>query len=1206
MKKTLFAIISLLVLNSCSEENKTRTNSYALKIIPANGYVVPIDSISIPLTLPAGIPESVTTGEPFLIAANTNVFLAGEPTVVVAGTPIKYIPGQDSYALPEIVISKDTAFVAGIPETVIAKDAFTKDQNSQNFSSFKKLQGLKHGSILCLLEDKSGNLWMGTNGSGVSKYDGKSFTHFTTNEGLSDNDVRSMLEDSKGNIWFGTNGGGVNKYDGKTFTHYAEDEGLLTSAVFSMLEDKKGNIWFGVIGGVSKYDPSTNSFASYTSEQGFSSSTVFDMEEDRNGAIWFATFGEGVCKYDGKSFYHYSDKQGLSANTVKCILEDKKGQLWFGTQSNGVNKFDGNTFSQYKAEQGLSNNDIRSMLEDRDGTIWFTTNGAGVCKYAEGVNGKTFTHYSEKEGLPNPDVRCVLEDRSGNIWFGSNGDGVSKYGGKTFTHFTTNEGLSNNVVLNILEDKNGNFWLGTLGGGINKYDGKSFSHYTTGNGNLNVLSSLQDKNGNLWFGMLNGDVDRYDPSARTVTQFTKKEGLPGKTIFCMLEDQSENIWFGTSGGGACKYDPAENSFTTFTTKEGLSGNEVRSIGEDKNGNLWFGTSGHGVTKYNPNEKNGKAFTHFGEEEGLSNSDVRCMLEDKNGMMWFGTYGGGINKYDPNEKTFTHFTTKDGLPDNTIFSLLEDRHGNVWIGTRFGLSMMKAKNLELKKSNPDLPLFINYNYEDGFLGIGCNTNAIYEAKDGTIWIGANDRLTLFHPSNSLSASLAPKIELTGVDLFNEKIPWSMLVGKTDSILVLGNGVKVSEQKLTAVSKWYSLPEDLSLAYNNNFITFNFIGITQQQSKKVKYQYKLVGIDNNWSALSTRSEAPYGNLPHGNYTFKVKAMNAEGVWSKEFSYQFVIRPPWWKTWWARAGLVIFIAVSAFGTYRWRTASLRKRQKQLEQTVEERTAEVIEEKRIVTEQKYLIEEKHKEITDSINYAERIQRALLASKNLLDENLDDYFILFKPKDVVSGDFYWATTLSNGNFVFVTADSTGHGVPGAIMSILNIACLDKAVTKGITSPDLILNETRDLVVNHLKNDGSEEGGQDGMDGCLLSFNFKTHELKCAAANNPVYIVRSNDLIEIKADRLPIGKHEKGQLPFTLHTFQLQKGDVIYTFTDGFADQFGGKNGKKFKHKQLTDLLLIISGESMEMQRRMLSDTFEKWRGDLEQIDDVCLIGVRV
>lgn len=324
-----------------------------------------------------------------------------------------------------------------------------------------------------------------------------------------------------------------------------------------------------------------------------------------------------------------------------------------------------------------------------------------------------------------------------------------------------------------------------------------------------------------------------------------------------------------------------------------------------------------------------------------------------------------------------------------------------------------------------------------------------------------------------------------------------------------------------------------------------------------------------------------------------------------------------------LIIYLFLSLIVFFQ--TKKLEQDNKKLEKIVEERTLEVkqqnisLESKNLeINNQRQILEEKHKEITDSINYAERIQRALLASKNMLDENLNDYFILFKPKDIVSGDFYWASFIKvsdvNGQrdlFYLVTADSTGHGVPGAIMSIVNIASLKEAIVQGIQSPDLILNETRRLVIENLKNDGSEDGGKDGMDASLLSIDFENNIMNCACANNPIWIIRKNEgesaeLIEIKPDRMPIGKHDKDATPFKLHTFKLHKGDAIYTLTDGFPDQFGGVNGKKFKTKQLQEILVSISHEPMETQKQKLNSAFDIWKGDLEQVDDVLIIGIKI
>ncbi|MES2835925.1 MAG: SpoIIE family protein phosphatase [Bacteroidota bacterium] len=289
------------------------------------------------------------------------------------------------------------------------------------------------------------------------------------------------------------------------------------------------------------------------------------------------------------------------------------------------------------------------------------------------------------------------------------------------------------------------------------------------------------------------------------------------------------------------------------------------------------------------------------------------------------------------------------------------------------------------------------------------------------------------------------------------------------------------------------------------------------------------------------------------------------------------------------------------------LEENERVLEGKIIERTEEVVRQKQDIEEKNHILGELYTQVTDSIRYAKRIQYSLLANNNMLRENLRDYFIFFKPKDVVSGDFYWASQLSNGNFALVTADSTGHGVPGAIMSILNISCLNEAIVSDkLLEPADILNATRSKIIKHLSNDGSEEGGKDGMDCSIVCFDFKNNKITYAAANNPVWIARNGELIALQADRMPIGKHDRDKTPFVQGEFEIQKGDVVYTLTDGFPDQFGGPQGKKFMSKQLQKYLLSISNEPMYEQYQKLDHCFEDWKGGLEQIDDVCLIGVQI
>jgi serine phosphatase RsbU (regulator of sigma subunit) len=374
-----------------------------------------------------------------------------------------------------------------------------------------------------------------------------------------------------------------------------------------------------------------------------------------------------------------------------------------------------------------------------------------------------------------------------------------------------------------------------------------------------------------------------------------------------------------------------------------------------------------------------------------------------------------------------------------------------------------------------------------------------------------------------------------------------------------------------------------------------------------------MDENWSALTTRTESPYGNLPHGSYTFKVRAMNSEGYWSEEFCFSFSIRPPWWKTNFAYTLYFLALIGSVMFIVWWNGRKLRARAKQLEIEVEQATQEIRLQKEVVEKQKKIVEEKHKEITDSINYAERIQRSFLASDELLQTNLKEYFVFFQPKDVVSGDFYWAASINDANnhkFMFCTADSTGHGVPGAIMSLLNITSLEKAIEVH-SEPAEILNATRKTIIERLKKDGSTEGGKDGMDCSLIAFDFKNQQLTYAAANNPIWIIRQTDaseqeLIELKPDKMPVGKHDKDTVSFKQQSVELRKGDLVYALTDGFADQFGGERGKKLTKAKFKEAILNMQRYNLDEQKKYLLDLHLNYKGNLGQVDDICVIGVRV
>ena len=682
-------------------------------------------------------------------------------------------------------------------------------------------------------------------------------------------------------------------------------------------------------------------------------------------------------------------------------------------------------------------------------------------------------------------------------------------------------------------------------------------------------------------------------NGESFTHFTEKEGLSNNVVRSILEDKSGNLWFGSGGGGVSMYNG--ESFTHFTEKEGLSNNCVLSILEDKSGNLWFGTDG-GVSMYN-----GESFTHFTEKEGLSNNVVRSILEDKSGNLWFGTDGGGVSMY--NGESFTHFTEKEGLSNNVVRSILEDKSGNLWFGTDNGLNQLEvlggvgSPTLNEKKMEKVTFKINRFEKNDGLKGMDYFLNSVCLDSKNRIWWGSGKGLTMLDLNRHSIAQNPPPVFLRQLDINGQFIDYRNI---TDS---LGNKIEFK-----GVQQFENYPLNLELHYDKNHLTFHFSAIDWSAPHKIQYSYIMEGLNSYWSQPSHEAKADYRNLPFGTYTFKVRAFGASGEWSKQFEYTFTIHPPWWHTWWARTlygltGLFIILVV-----FRWRTVKLKQRQKELESEVDLATKEIKAQKNEaemqrdeVNKQKEIVEEAHKEITDSIAYAKRIQSAILPPQKWVKEYLKESFILYKPKDVVAGDFYWMEH-KDGKVLFAAADCTGHGVPGAMVSVVCNNGLNRSVREyGLTDPGEILDKTREIVIQEFEK--SEDEVKDGMDIALCSLEGTT--LQYAGAHNPLWIVRNGEVLETKANKQPIGKFDN-PLPYTTHTFDLQKRDSVYIFSDGYADQFGGEKGKKFKSKAFRELLLSIQDNKMEEQRLIIDKAFEDWKGTLEQIDDVCVIGLKI
>ncbi len=1207
MGKWLSLLIVIFSCTYCTDKAPETETDVSNRGFATKWFRSPPDSQQAPEVIPVDLShlKKITLGKPLVIPANLNVAeFKGElvSSCDYDNLPV-YTPGKEFKARTHN--GKDTVIVmrapsrrklspktmeAGMPEMRLVKDPAVKDRNPYSISYFGKLQGLKHGAVSSSLQDSLGNIWFGTDGGGIARYDGRSFTYYTETEGLSHNRVYSMVMDDAGNIWIGTNGGGLNKFDGKNFTHYTLKEGFISSTVSTLYKDHKGYIWAGTVNGACRIKG--DSLLCFDDQSGLPANSVAAITEVSDSHMWFGTT-KGASVYNGKNFTWLTTKEGLPGESVYCLTAAENVAVWIGTDKGAVS-YDGRVLRKYPATVGFSDAKINAIKIDRINTIWIATQGDGIIKF----DGEKTTHLTEDAGLNSNFVSNILEDREGSLWFGTNAAGVSKYNLNFFRHFGEHEGLSANRIWSLLVDKDGRIWSATDGAGIAIYDVKSFSRYGTQQGLISnyVWSLYKDSKNNIWIGTDQG-VCKYD--GQSITVLAQKDGLICPSVRAIQEDKLGNMWFGTDEGLSCF---TGTSFVNYGKQQGLNDLQIWALSCDQKNNLYIATDMDGVNKFD-----GRDFSRLSKSEGLPSKNVRCVLADSSDNLWIGTFGKGLCRF--RNDSLTIFNEKDGVSNNYIFALYQSSRQNLWIGTRFGLTQMTLNPSEKNITSDGTKFqhqFKNYDYADGFLGIGVNAgNTFVQDKKGTLWIAANDRLTAMKSFKEKDKS-APNLQLTGIDLFNETINWQLFENNRDTAITLSNGIHLAGVHFEGLSNWYNIPKHLELSYKNNFITFNFIGITTKQSNKVCYIHKLDGLEENWSAPTLRTEVNYGNLPHGFYTLRVKAIGATGLISNELTYTFVVRPPWWKTWAFRIFMVLVIVFGGMYYLSWHERKLRADKARLEQVVKVRTAEVVKEKKIVEEQKHLIEEKHKEITDSINYAERIQRSFLASKNLLDEHLHDYFVFFQPKDVVSGDFFWASHLKNGNFAFVAADSTGHGVPGAIMSILNILSLELAVKENLNEPSHIFNRARAEIIKRLSRDGSAEGGKDGMDASIIVLNKEKTKLTYSAANNPIWIIRNEKVIELKPDKMPIGKHFKDHIPFEQNDFPLEKGDVIYTLTDGMPDQFGGPRGKKYMYKRLKELLTNISRMPMHMQHLKIKEDFENWKGKISQVDDVTVIGVRV
>ena len=1029
------------------------------------------------------------------------------------------------------------------------------------FINYTVESGLSQAQVLCAFQDDEGVMWFGTSGGGITKYDGHFYEYITDKDGLADNVVYCIVKDKKGRLLIGTNNGlsiyhPKLKSDKKKFKNLTTNNGLSHNRIFTIFLDEKDKILLGTGQGISELKDTVCSTLKI--DEVLNTSSVFHLFKDSHNQLWCSTLGSGVFKYDGKSIENFTNKKnGLGNDMVFAVLEKSKDVYWFFT-GEGLFEFNGQKITQINITGIENNTTYYSYFKTKDNVLWVAT-GQGALKIEANNPIKIL---NAKSGLVNNSIWKIIQDKESNIWLTSDQNGVSKLANERFFIYTSKDGLVSNEIRRIYQNKHGDYLIGSkLGLSIFNKDGniKNFTTTDFGNGNAGIWSINEDNKEGYLIGTGNGLLLFDGNKFKRIT--CKDEASPLNAIYDIHIDEKGDIWLGTQAGVAQVKEGYIKAFETPITK-GI----VDEIYQDTKGNFWFGTD-DGLYQYN-----GKTVKHFTKTDGFTEKRVNTILNDRDGNLWIATFAG-IYKYENGK--FNHITEKNGLSSNEVLSLGIDKNNTIWAGLSTGIDRIEEKNGAYKIKH--------YGIEDGFIGKSCNLNGITIDNNGNVLIGTSEGLIVYQAKYDADNLNEPLTKFKSIDLFFQKTDW-----KTYADSVSQNNI----------------PYNLELPFDKNYLTFNFIGVSLTTPTKVSYQFMLKGIDKDWR-LSEKTDVSYSNIPPGNYEFLVKANNGEGIWNKEpISFKFKIRPPFWNTWWFYTIIALIVLIWIYSYFKIRTSNIKITQQH----------EIIAEKNNALSYANLeIAEKNQNITDSINYAKRIQQSFLTSDSILSKVLKNYFILYKPRNIVSGDFYLAFDFPDRTII-ICSDCTGHGIPGAFMSLISISMLNEIFrSKELLEPAKILDELRRKIIQALNPELSEEGGKDGMDISIISIfkNLQSDEIKIhfAGANSSFHMVtndhESPKMIELKGNNQPVGFFSK-MVPFTNHEIIGNRGDIIYLYTDGYADQFGGINGKKFMSKQLKQILVATSKLSMKDQEVFLDNKYKDWQGNLEQVDDVTVIGIKL
>jgi ligand-binding sensor domain-containing protein/serine phosphatase RsbU (regulator of sigma subunit) len=1031
-----------------------------------------------------------------------------------------------------------------------------------NFDVYTIKNGLIQSNVTGIIQDTEGYLWFGTEG-GISKFNGRSFTGYSTSNGLAESAIQGFAKDKKGRIWVAHTLGKVSVFEGGQFKRINLSKIIGDNRIQGIFADSSGFIWLCTIGkGAIRFNPDQPEQARvFSSSQGLND-VVYSGFEGRDGIIWFVTsIGIKTFQKTDASFQFFKPI-GLPFYEYTCMTEDRRGDLWIGTKENGVIQLnrEENKWKIWGTEHGLPSSFVTCIISRKDGSVacgtWKTSeHEGGIAIFREGI----LVGINRQKGLPGEKVYSLFEDREENLWIGLKNRGVAEFGGLGFLHLGKREGIQNEIINCVIQTRENQIWAGSDGGisifekknGIVKLKRNIETGSDLGSNQVTDFEVLGEK---LIVSSFIGDIGIYDSRNGKIIE---RISINKNYVNCLEIDPKNRLWIG-SVDGLTIYDFKKNDFLMV---EALEEKNTMAIKFDKEGSVWIGTRESGLY-HGTDERNIERVSSF---EHISPTSILITKENK---VWIGTEGGGLYT----GKSENQFSKYEGLKKNAEFiSGITNSNSGIIIGSSIGFFQVKGESVRYYEEN------------DGFIHPEIMLNSMTEASDGTIWFGTNNGITVYSPTKMRVNKEGPKILIESFQVFSR-------------LLDAGKSTKLS--------------------YQENDITFTYSALTFKSRGKVRYKYILSGFDKEEQAETTSNQAHYTNLGPGVYTFKVFAKNSDDVWtSTPAVVQFEITPPFWRTTWFISLIILTTVAGIWGYVFFRTLYLRRAKVQLEEQVKERTLEIENKNQTLVEANKTISTKNKEITDSINYAKRIQESTLPNPADLKRIFPDSFIFYKPKDIVSGDFYWfkeeeGQDGKKGRVFLAVADCTGHGVPGAFMCMIGSSLLNQIIQEnpGI-KPAGVLHLLDKGVQYSLKQ--NETDTKDGMDIALCVFDPEKQTMEFSGAMRPMYLVRKmgqNEFVlnEIKPDKESIGGHKTNDVKvFSNHAITLQEGDCIYFSTDGFPDQFGGEKGKKLMSRKFRELLLQDASSPMPKQEIQLRQFWENWSTGYDQVDDVLVVGLK-